>query len=286
MNKIPVLPGAVLGLALLVTGCETDSSSARIQAGQASELDIGVRTEVVDKPESKLFGKAPPTPEHSKLFGIIAVLMIRSDDKLVKPVDANLLAALATKELEARGFHRNPKGQKPDILISILYGRGMLRNPYLANAGERYGNSENSGSNMVMEQERDQDPSAPQHVGGGATSVVSVTDPTQGLKEKSIGFEEKLQRASYEKLYLRVQAWRYPTDRKSKPKELWNTTILVDDPEHRDLNTIAGEMFAAGAPYFDKEIKDEEVYVTRPLPDGRVQVGTPEVVEPAPATTR
>ena len=95
-----------------------------------------------------------------------------------------------------------------------------------------------------------------------------------------------MQRAGYEKLYLRVTAWQYPTDGNPKPKELWNTTILVDDPEHRDLNTIAGEMLAVGAPYFDKEIKDEEVYVTRPLPDGKVNVGTPEVIEPASARTR
>ena len=56
--------------------------------------------------------------------------------------------------------------------------------------------------------------------------------------------------------------------------------MVVDDPEHRDLNAIAEKMLAAGAPYFGRELKEEEVDVYKPLPEGRVNVGTPEVVEP------
>ena len=89
-----------------------------------------------------------------------------------------------------------------------------------------------------------------------------------------------MQKAQYEKLCIRLTAWQYPTDPKAKPKQLWHTTMIVDDPDHRDLNTIAAEMLAAGAPYFDKEIKEEEVDVNKPLPEGRVNLGTPEVVDP------
>ena len=42
---------------------------------------------------------------------------------------------------------------------------------------------------------------------------------------------------------------------------------------------IAAEMLAAGAPYFDREIKEEEVDVYKPLPEGHVNVGTPQVVD-------
>ena len=38
------------------------------------------------------------------------------------------------------------------------------------------------------------------------------------------------------------------------------------------------QMLAAGAPYFDKEIKEEEIDVYRPISEGRVEVGTPEVI--------
>jgi hypothetical protein len=37
-------------------------------------------------------------------------------------------------------------------------------------------------------------------------------------------------------------------------------------------------MLEAGSPYFDQEIKTEEVDVYKPLPDGHVNVGTAEVV--------
>jgi hypothetical protein len=40
-------------------------------------------------------------------------------------------------------------------------------------------------------------------------------------------------------------------------------------------------MLEAGAPFFDKEIKDYEATIWKPLPEGHVKVGAPEVVEPA-----
>ena len=220
-------------------------------------LDIGVRSEVVDKP----FGKSDPKarPVHGKVYAIFAVQMIQSQDKLVKPVDANRLAGLVVSELDKRGYVRMLKGQKPDVLIQVLYGRGWLRNPYLAGSGP-------------------ETPGGASSVGGLDQPSVTITGiPSQLFKEKSTGFEAKLQKAQYEKLCIRITAWQYPTEAKAKPRQLWNTTMIVDDPDHRDLNTIAAEMLAAGGPYFDKEIKEEEVDVTS-TPDGRVNVGTPEVV--------
>ena len=100
------------------------------------------------------------------------------------------------------------------------------------------------------------------------------------------GAEAKSQKAEFEKLCIRVIAFQYLADPKARAKRLWDTIMYVDDPEHRDLNEIAAKMLEAGAPYFDKEIKEEEVDVIKPLPDGHVNVGTPEVVEPAAPKTR
>ena len=60
---------------------------------------------------------------------------------------------------------------------------------------------------------------------------------------------------------------------------LWKTIMVVDDPDHRDLNAIAEKMLEAGAPYFDKEIREPEATIFKPLPDAHVNVGTPEVVD-------
>ncbi len=61
---------------------------------------------------------------------------------------------------------------------------------------------------------------------------------------------------------------------------LWKTVIVVDDLDHRDLNQLAQAMLEAGGKYFDKLHRGPEVEVRRPMPTGKVTVGTPEVREP------
>ena len=242
----------------LVAGCAAVLTGAA--RAQLNDLDVGVRSAWKDKP----FGKsdAKPGKDHGRVYALLQVKMIASEDKLVKPVDANRLAGLVVHELDAHGFSRVLKGNKPEILITILYGRGWLRNPYLACAGPETPGGESS-------------------VGGVDAPSVTITGiPSQLFKEKGTGFEGKLQKAQYEKLYIHLTAWKYPTEPKERAKQLWTTTMIVDDPDHRDLNAVAAEMLAAGAPYFDKEINEEEVDVNRPLPEGRVNLGTPEVVDP------
>jgi hypothetical protein len=57
------------------------------------------------------------------------------------------------------------------------------------------------------------------------------------------------------------------------------TTMHVDDPDHRDLNEIAPKLLASGAPFFDRPIdREQEVVISRPVREGQVKVGTPEVV--------
>ena len=232
---------------------------------QSTEMAIGIRTEVVDKPDGI---RAEPAPEHGKIYGMLPPQPVASEEKLVKPVNPNLLAGLVVTELDKRGFHRVVRGQKPEIIIGMYYGRGWLRNPYMAGAGP-------------------ETPGGASAVGGIDAPTVSITGTGgQMFKEKGTGFEQKLQRAQYEKLYIRVTAWQYPTDSKAKPKELWHTTMVVDDPDHRDLNAVAADMLAAGSAFFDRESKEEEVEVYKPIPEGRVYVGTPEVVDPAPAKSK
>ena len=228
-------------------------------------MAIGVRATVVDKPDGI---RAEPIPEHGRLYGMLPPQAVASEEKLVKPVNPNLLAGLVVTELDKRGFHRVVKGQKPEIIITMYYGRGWLKNPYMADAGPETPGGESA-------------------VGGIDAPTVSITGTgAQMFKEKGTGFEQKLQRAGYEKLYIRVTGWKYPTDPKAKPKELWHTTMVVDDPDHRDLNAVAADMLAAGSAFFDKESKDEEVEVYKPIPEGRVYVGTPEVVNPPPTKSK
>ena len=216
-------------------------------------LDIGVRSSV-DKP----FGgfRHKPAPKHGKIYLIAVVDRAPSAEKLVRPVDERGMLQALRQELASHGYREITKDQTPEIVLTVVYGRGWLRNPYLADA---------------MVNELAGDPPVATILGG---------IPTQLIKEREAGFEAKLQKAQFEKLFIRVTAWQYPSAPKEKPKDLWKTTMIVDDPDNRDLNQVYQAMLAAGAPYFDQEIKDEEVEIRKPVPEGKVKVGTPEVVKP------
>lgn len=55
--------------------------------------------------------------------------------------------------------------------------------------------------------------------------------------------------------------------------------MYSDDADHRDLNEISATLLEKGAPYFDKPIEREgELKFWTPVPQGHVNVGTPEVV--------
>jgi hypothetical protein len=102
------------------------------------------------------------------------------------------------------------------------------------------------------------------------------------MRQREAGYEAKVQAAQQEKLFIRVTAWKYPEIPKEKPAELWKTTMVVDDPDHRDLNQITRQMLAAGADYFDRTIKDGEVRVNSATPPGRVILGPTKILETAP----
>lgn len=223
---------------------------------QPRELEIDVRSAIVDKPAHK---KDVRDSQHSKVYGVLAVQLIGAEDKLVKPVDANVLLAQLHGELAKHGFTRVAKGQRPDVLLTVQYGRSFLANPYLGATKEQVYNS-----------------------GDIPQRQLGPSDIAQAYKLMKAGAQEKAQKAEFEKLVIRVTAWENPPKPGVKPKQLWDTFMLVDDPDHRDLNAVSSEMIAAGANFFDHQVDDPEVEIYKPLPEGHVDVGTPTVVEPKP----
>lgn len=270
-----------------VAGCFA-LTAPEVQA-QENQLEVDVRPSVTDK--SIIWSNKPKASGeggHGKIYGIASVAEIRAGTWLIKPVDEDALVSLVLKELDRNGFREFQKGEKPDILLTVSYGRGDLTNPYIRDQGE-VGGSEAPGQfsgvtpdsgNAVVQQIHGAGSDVGHANDSGATSV-SITGAAahQLFDEKSHGFEQRLQRAGYEKLYIRISAWAYPTAGKAKPKMLWKTIMCVDDPDNRDLNAVAAKMLEAGAPYFDKTIRDPEAIIFKPLAGEQVNVGTPEVVE-------
>ena len=106
-------------------------------AARAQEVDIGVRSTVVDKSLQWAHKTdAPDEGGHSKSFALFAIDLVKSDQKLVKPVDQEAILRQLFHQLELNGFHPYAKGTKPDILLTVSYGRGDMKNPYIRDQGE------------------------------------------------------------------------------------------------------------------------------------------------------
>jgi len=219
---------------------------------QEITLDIDVRS-AIDRPFEG-WSKAKVKP-NGKIYGIAAVTDASGAVPLIRPVNQGEVLKHLRAELDRRGFREIKSDEKPEIVLTVHYGRGFLRNPYL--------------SDVIYNETSD--PPVATIIGG---------IPTQLMRQKEHGFEERLQKANYEKLFIRVTAWAYqePGDkdkkgRPAKPRYLWKTDMIVDDPANRDLNLFIKEMFAAGAPWFDREMDKEEVTISTDIPEGKVILG-------------
>jgi hypothetical protein len=255
-------------------------------AAQSSnnQLEVGVRTQL-DRQKLIWDGihshKLENPPEHGKIYAIFLMQPVDSVLKPVRPIDAQIIARELTYQLETHGYHHVEPKHKPDILLTVIYGRSNLPNPYFT----RKTNVDNMGPELPFDSGSAKAPG--QKPGDeSAPPKVAIDDPAIRERLMENGVEAKATKSGFEKLFILVRAWKYPSGPKEKPEALWVATMYVDDPDHRDLNLIAKQMLEAGAPYFDREIKGEEVEVYKPLPDGHVNVGAPEVIQSDPKQSK
>lgn len=238
--------------------------STSMWADQVGELEIDVRAAIIDKPEKgSKEAKANKPIEHGKIYGLLAVEEVKALEKLVKPIDEAKLVGEVRQELAKQGFQRVARGQRPQILLTIQYGRTQISNPYFGKTQSEEG-----------------------VVGEGNRRTLTPGDIPAAYNLAKAGGQAKAQKAEYEKLCIRITAWENSSDPKAKAKRLWNTLMIVDDPDHRDLNVLSAKMLAAGAPYFGKDVEEPELEFFGPLPEGSVKIGTPTVVETPPEKTK
>jgi hypothetical protein len=276
---------------------------------QPAELDIGVRSSVTEGNPKWNKARTEAAGGHNMIYGILGIKQVDNVDRLVRPVDEKKVVSILMDTLDENGFREFLPGETPAILITASYGRGEMANPYIRDTGA-VGGAASSPSGISRSMSTKDSSASPDGLNLGAngmlpsypgsvgqtgasgqgpssqdsaplTQTITGASPMQLFDEKTPGYEAKLQKAGYEKLFIRITAWEYPPTPKSKPKMLWKTIMVVDDPDHRDLNKVASAMLAAGGPWFDKLHRKPEVEVRKPLPEGRVNVGVPEVKEPA-----
>jgi len=263
-------PGVVGRAMLAVAGLASVAAMARDEP--ITPLVFEVRAVVAEQRADAGAPGAPAMPAgHGKKYGILSVQLVDSENDLVTPVDEDALTTLLMRELDAHGFRQVSPGQSPEILLTVHYGRGWLANPYKNTSQTHLGMTNittNQGAispKQILSQE-----------------VVDFTPLAADVR--FTGREAMAQKASYEKLYVRVTAWEFPREPTPRAHMLWKTTIFTDDPDHQDLNTLLPSMLDAGVHYFGRETEPQGVEISRPIAEGHVEVGTLRVVDaPAPA---
>lgn len=227
-------------------------------------LDIAIRSAVQREYQGLFGGLAPPT-QYRKSYVILSITEIPSAQPLVRPVDLNAFKKLLVAELAKEGFQETPPEQRPGMMITVLYGRGYLRNPY--QKGMPAGSAENQG-----------------------LFILSGLDAINQLaNERSITFQQNLYNAGQEKLFVIISAWNFPDElttkggKVKKPERLWHTIAMINRPDVRDFNEFIGPMLTAAGGYFGRDTKDEEAFVTTTPPAGSVHIGETTVVPDKPA---
>ncbi len=243
-------------LALLLLGAGTGRA---VESGETTPpLEIGVRSSVDERWEGV---RKRGAITHGKVYLIASLKESPAARKLLRPVDEAGLLGQLRRELNSQGFREVRATETPDVVLTLLYGRGHVRNPYMANiAGDEF-----SGSIAPTPME---------------SALATAVDPRLYDKRQFGYYEQKLLAAQKEKLFIRVTAWKYPTDPKESPAQLWKTTMVVDDPDLRDLNELYPKMLAAGVRYFDRPMKQEEETVSTSIPEGLVTLGPLIILEP------
>lgn len=248
-------------LAVFIAIFTTMAFAARAQ----EPLNVGVRTELETPAWKKdKNGQAMrDAVDRRRIFTLSPPIYVKTDEPLVKPVDENALLMTLYQELLKHGYTPAAPNQTPEILITLQYGRGYMKNPYVENSKDG-GSVNQSGSTSD---------------GNNFGGLRVVTIQTMPIRSREIGVEEKTQRAWYEKLTIFVSAWDYQSAKAGKGKRLWSTSMYVDDPDHRDLGQVYKQMLAAGAEYFNREMDKEEVDINTSMREGHVELGTPTVVD-------
>lgn len=244
-----------------------------VRAFKKDGLNIYVRS-VVDSPVPGKVAHA----DRPKIYLLAPVRQLPSAMKLAKPVDPSVIEKASRKVLQKKGYQPAMEGDHPDEVIMVFYGRGFLSNPYLQGPG--YGN-DTVGDVPGMDPETHPDVPADAMQGSrtAAPTQVILFPTVDNFGPVAAMDERKRQFANFEKLVLIVSAFDFDAMQKHRTKRLWRTVVYIDDPDHRDLNQITKQLLDAAADYFGRKSEGKEVVITKPLPEGYVEVGRERVIE-------
>jgi len=116
--------------------------------------------------------------------------------------------------------------------------------------------------------------------GTSPVMVTSFNSPVNLFKMRKAGNEALLNQALGDVFYVVASAFDYASVAQGKPVLLWRTRMTVGSQGVAMKQAIPTVVASAGK-FFGREMTEPEMINRRPVPVGKVEVGTPTVVEPA-----
>ena len=179
--------------------------SAPARAYEKDALNIGVQSEVEGAAAKPDHPSAPGTDKPVVTYFLAAPHEVWSKWQLLKPVDPKFVAQEVRKVLQPKGYRPALKGEKPDVVIMVLYGRGWVHNPYPVPLTAPPG---------AFTSARD----------WNVRDVIKMQNSEAFVTSSSI-LNDKQVRDDQEKLFIIVASWVWdpPALLKHKGKQLWYT---------------------------------------------------------------
>lgn len=119
--------------------------------------------------------------------------------------------------------------------------------------------------------------------GGEAVITPAMADflnPVSMFKRASAKNEFLFDQAASDVFYVVASAYDYRSMAENKRQLLWRTRMTVAAAGVSPQQALPTLLLSA-APYFGKEMAEAAILSKRTVPEGRVEIGTPSVVEPA-----
>jgi hypothetical protein len=116
-------------------------------------------------------------------------------------------------------------------------------------------------------------------------AVMEFTNPVSMFKRSDPKNEILVDQAASDVYYVVASAYDHRSVMEKRRVLLWRTRMTVAAQGVSQEQTLPTLVLSA-APFFGKDMAEPEILSKRAMREGKVEVGTPTVVEPAPAPTK
>jgi len=269
-------------------------------------LDLTVITEMTDHGK-----KLPPVSPQAPAYYAIqsAGYHVIGDQVGGTSLAAPEIEAVLQRALAARGYLPAATGHPPTLLVVYFWGAHNLYDQNEAISDEQWTNnileraalaggekfaaelnqaiSRSDAAAMTVSTKLGGTAEDGSQSLGAAAAVAQMNaafDPVRLFKQKSPKNEFLIDQASSDCYYVVASAYEYASVATHVKQLLWRTRMTVNATGVSQPQSLP-VLIAAAAPYFGKDMAESEILTRRAVPKGKVEVGTPTVVEAAPAAT-